>query len=199
MSLLAGTGTAHGLIGPRERQRLWERHILNCAALAPGFDPDSDVVDIGSGAGLPGIPLAIARPDLRLTLVEPLQRRGRWLEQAIRDLQVCNVSLVVGRAESLWGQVRSRYVTARAVARLGTLAAWSLPLLQPRGSLLVIKGASAQAEMEADRQDIVRLGGRRMRVERYGQGLVDPLTIAVRIEVDGAVQPPGAGVPRRQR
>lgn len=188
--LLAGTGIDHGLIGPQERPRLWERHILNCAVTAPGFAPEADVLDIGSGAGLPGIALAIARPDLQVTLVEPLQRRGKWLEQATHDLGLTNVSLTVGRAESLWGTVRTRHVTARAVARLSMLARWCLPLLQPMGSLLVIKGATANTELEADGEDIAKMGGRRMRIEQYGLGVVDPPTVVARIEVDEAIQPP---------
>ena len=187
--LLAGTGIDHGLLGPRERPRVWERHILNCAVIAPGFTSEADVLDVGSGAGLPGIVLAIARPDLHVTLVEPLQRRTIWLQRTISDLRLENVSLRRGRAESLWGDVRSRYVTARAVARLSTVATWCLPLLEPGGSLLVMKGATAEAELAVDRPEIERLGGRRMRVEAYGVGLVDPPSLVVRIEVDRAIQP----------
>ncbi|MGB8379676.1 MAG: 16S rRNA (guanine(527)-N(7))-methyltransferase RsmG [Dermatophilaceae bacterium] len=186
--LLAGTGIDHGLLGPRERPRVWERHILNCAVIAHGFTSEADVLDVGSGAGLPGVVLAIARPDLHVTLVEPLQRRTSWLQRTISDLRLENVSLRRGRAESLWGDVRGRYVTARAVARLSTVSMWCLPLLEPGGSLLVMKGATAEAELAVDRPEIECLGGRRMRVEAYGIGLVDPPSLVVRIEVDRAIQ-----------
>ena len=187
--LLAGTGIDHGLLGPRERPRLWERHILNCAVIAPGFTREADVSDVGSGAGASGdcpgnCPSRSARH-----LVEPLQRRTIWLQRTISDLRLDNVSLRRARAESLWGEVRGRYATARAVARLSTVAMWCLPLLEPGGSLLVMKGATAEAELAGDRPEIERLGGRRMRVEAYGVGLVSPPSLVVRIEVDRASQP----------
>jgi len=188
--LLADTGIEHGLLGPREAPRLWDRHVMNCAVIAPGFAPDSDVLDVGSGAGFPGLVLAIARPDLRIGLIEPLQRRARWLQRTIGDLALSNVVLHNGRADSLWGKIRARHATARAVAPLGTLAMWCLPLLEAGGSLLALKGENVAAELSADRRDIERLGGRRLRIESYGLGLVDPPALAVRIEVDEAVQPP---------
>ncbi len=114
---LADTGIAHGLIGPREAPRLWDRHVLNCAVTHPAFTAGARVADIGSGAGLPGIPLAIARPDLQLVLVEPLLRRTVWLTDTVAALGLTNVEVHRGRAESLWGVARFRHVTARAVAR----------------------------------------------------------------------------------
>ena len=122
MALLADTGISHGLIGPREAPRLWDRHVLNSAVVQPVFAEGARVADIGSGAGLPGIPLAIARPDLRMVLVEPLQRRTIWLTSTIQVLGLTNVEVHRGRAESLWGAERFRHVTARAVARTGELA-----------------------------------------------------------------------------
>ena len=150
VALLADTGIAHGLIGPREAPRLWDRHVLNSAVAAPVFDPDARVADIGSGAGLPGIPLAIVRPDLHVTLVEPLLRRTVWLTAAIDELGLTNVDVHRGRAESLWGETRFRHVTARAVARTGELARLTLPLLEARGSLHALKGGQADEELEAD-------------------------------------------------
>ena len=119
VALLADTGISHGLIGPREAPRLWDRHVLNSAVVQPVFAEGARVADIGSGAGLPGIPLAIARPDLQMVLVEPLLRRTTWLTSTIEALGLTNVEVHRGRAESLWGAERFRHVTARAVARTG--------------------------------------------------------------------------------
>lgn len=138
--LLATTGVTHGLIGPREVLRLWDRHILNCALVEEYIPTGSRVIDVGSGAGLPGLALAIARPDLDVLLVEPMLRRTTWLAAAITDLGLSNARVHRGRAESLWGVESSPVVTARAVARLDELAAWCLPLVQPGGILLALKG-----------------------------------------------------------
>jgi 16S rRNA (guanine527-N7)-methyltransferase len=147
---LAGAAVERGLIGPHETDRLWERHLLNCAAIAALIPPGSQVVDVGSGAGLPGIVLAIARPDLRITLVEPMLRRTTFLEAVIADLALGAVEVRRARAEELAKPpVRADVVTARAVAPVDRLAAISGPLLRPAGQLLAIKGTSVAAEVAA--------------------------------------------------
>lgn len=154
--LLATTGISHGLIGPREAPRLWERHLVNCALLEPLVEYGSTVVDIGSGAGLPGLVLAIVRPDLQLHLVEPLLRRTTWLESAIADLGLTNVTVHRGRAEEM--SLLAPVVTARAVASLDKLVTWSFPLLRPGGRLLALKGAAAQTELEQAQEMLTRAG-----------------------------------------
>ena len=146
--LLAGPGVERGLLGPREVERIWERHILNSAAVAELLDGPERVVDIGSGAGLPGVPLAIARGDIRVTLVEPMLRRTEFLDQVVADLGI-QVTVIRGRAEA--PAVRAAAggadaVTSRAVAGLEKLTEWSLPLLRPGGRMLAIKGEQAEAE-----------------------------------------------------
>jgi 16S rRNA (guanine527-N7)-methyltransferase len=192
VALLADTGITHGLIGPREAPRLWDRHVLNSAVVEPAFSEGARVADIGSGAGLPGIPLAIARPDLQLVLVEPLLRRTVWLTSTIEELGLTNVEVHRGRAESLWGAQRFRHVTARAVARTGELARITLPLLSDGGSLQALKGESAGVELDEDADLLRSLGASRWSVSRYGAGIVDPETVVVSVEVDAAVDAPDA-------
>ena len=150
--LLAGEGTVRGLIGPREVPRLWDRHLLNSAALAGLVPEGARVVDVGSGAGLPGIPLALVRPDLAVPLLEPLARRVTFLDECVGALALPNVTVVRGRAEE--GPVRRELggadvVVARAVAPLERLAGWCLPLLRSGGRLLAVKGSSAAHELAA--------------------------------------------------
>lgn len=147
--LLATTGIAHGLIGPREAPRLWDRHILNCAVIESLLPHRSRVIDIGSGAGLPGLVLAIARPDLQITLIEPLKRRTVWLDHAVAELGLTQVHVLHGRAEEFGGRLQAPIVTARAVARLDQLCRWSWPLLPVGGRLLALKGQSAPSELAA--------------------------------------------------
>lgn len=173
---LVDTGVQRGLLGPREAPRVWERHVLNCAVVAELVPDGARVVDVGSGAGLPGIPLALARPDLKIVLVEPLARRVQWLHQVIDDLGL-EIAVERGRAEE--AVVRRRWkgadvVTARAVAPLARLAGWSLPLLRVGGHMLAVKGAGATAEIERDAAAVRRLGGGPPRIERCGVGVVDP-------------------------
>ena len=149
--LLADAGVVRGLIGPREVPRLWERHLMNCALLAQAIPADASVCDIGSGAGLPGVVVAIARPDLDVTLVEPLLRRTTFLEEAVQALGLTNVSVVRGRAEELAGGRRYDVVTSRAVAPLDRLLSWSMPLVVPSGAMVAMKGASAREEIEEHR------------------------------------------------
>ncbi len=146
--LLATEGVTRGLLGPREVTRLWSRHIFNCAALAPLVPSAAAVYDVGSGAGLPGLVLAIARPDVTVTLVEPLLRRTVFLEEAVSALPVLNATVLRTRAEQLHGSRAADVVTARAVAGLDRLASWCLPLLREGGELLALKGARATEELE---------------------------------------------------
>ena len=150
--LLATEGTVRGLVGPREVARIWERHLLNSAAIASLVDPGVRVVDVGSGAGLPGIPLALARPDLAVTLLEPLARRVAFLTECVERLGLERVTVVRGRAEE--GPIRRQLggadvVTARAVAPLDKLVGWCLPLLRAGGVLLAMKGSTAAEELAA--------------------------------------------------
>lgn len=145
--LLANEGIAWGLLGPREADRLWERHILNSIAIADLVPEGSEVVDVGSGAGLPGIPLAILRPDLRITLLEPLLRRANFLTQAVDNLGISDrVAVERGRAEDYEGAFD--VVTCRAVANLSKLVPWVVPLLGAHGEILALKGSSAAHEVE---------------------------------------------------
>ena len=187
VAMLADTGISHGLIGPREAPRLWDRHVLNSAVVAPAFTADAAVADLGSGAGLPGIPLAIARPDLQVTLVEPLLRRTVWLTATVAELDLDNVEVRRGRAESLWGQHRFRHVTARAVARIAELGRIGLPLVEAGGSLVALKGENGAAEVDEDAALLSSLGASRWSVRRFGAGLVAPETVVVTIEVDSVV------------
>jgi 16S rRNA (guanine527-N7)-methyltransferase len=179
--ILADSGVSHGLVGPREVPRLWERHVLNCAVVECAVPAGAEVIDVGSGAGLPGLALAIARPDVRLHLVEPMLRRTNWLTTTVEELGLDNVAVHRGRAEQFWDQLSAPVVTARAVARLGELARWCLPLLTPGGSLLALKGASALEELEADRAVLRRLGAVSDAIETYGEGIVSPVTTVVRV------------------
>lgn len=156
---LATDGVVRGLIGPREPERLWTRHILNSVAVRSLIDLSASVVDIGSGAGLPGIPLAIARPDLRVVLVEPLERRVTFLLEVVADLGLSTCWVVRGRAEDIVGQCgNADVVTSRAVAPLHRLAAWSAPLARDGGWVLALKGASAAEELERDRAAVAAAG-----------------------------------------
>src|SRR5580765_961510 len=143
---LADSGVVRGLIGPREVPRLWERHLMNCAALAAVLPESATVADVGSGAGLPGLVLAIARPDLQVTLIEPLLRRTTFLEEVSADLGLSNVEVVRGRADALHGARTFDVVTSRAVAPLGRLLEWSMPLVDATGSMIAMKGSSAAEE-----------------------------------------------------
>jgi 16S rRNA (guanine527-N7)-methyltransferase len=181
VGLLAESGVSHGLIGPREVTRLWERHVLNCAVIQEAIALDQMVIDVGSGAGLPGLALAIARPDLDLHLIEPMLRRTNWLSMAVDQLGLTNVTVHRGRAEEFAGKLRAPVVTARALARLSELARWCLPLLLPGGSLLAIKGSSVAEEVESDRAVLRRLGAIDEVIETYGVGIVDQETTVLRV------------------
>jgi 16S rRNA (guanine527-N7)-methyltransferase len=147
VELLATAGVERGLLGPREAPRLWDRHVLNCLALTSLVASGATVADLGSGAGLPGLVLAIGRPDLTVTLVEPLLRRTTFLDEVIDELGLKEVRVVRGRAEDLHGRERFDVVTARALAPLGRLVAWGMPLVSDAGALLAMKGSSAAEEV----------------------------------------------------
>jgi len=167
------------VIGPREVGRLWERHLLNCAVVTPLLPEHAGVADIGSGAGLPGLVWALARSDLAITLVEPMLRRVRFLEEAIGHLELSNVDIVRARAEELHGDRAFDVVTARAVAPLSRLASWCLPLVRPGGMMVAFKGASAADELADASSTISRLAGSPGKLATYGRGVLDTPTRVV--------------------
>jgi len=166
--LLAGPGVERGLVGPREPGRIWNRHLLNCAALTPLLPSGARVVDVGSGAGLPGVVLALRRPDLHVDLVESLRRRTDFLGEVVEELGLGErVRVVRGRVEDpdvVAAVGGAEWVTARAVAPLDRLVAWCLPLLRPGGSLLALKGERAADELTEHGSAVRRSGGTRARV-----------------------------------
>jgi 16S rRNA (guanine527-N7)-methyltransferase len=180
--LLAHEGVDRGLIGPREAPRLWERHLLNCAVLGEVIPQGADVCDIGSGAGLPGLVLALARPDLAVTLVEPLLRRTTFLSEAVERLGLGNVEVVRARAEELHGRLEFSLVTSRAVAPLGRLLDWSMPLVRPGGALVAMKGSSAHEEVDAAAAGFRNHAAGKVEVVTCGDELIDPPTTVVRVE-----------------
>ena len=145
--LLADQGVERGLIGPREPARLWERHLLNSAAVMP-YLPEGLVADVGSGAGLPGMVLAAMDPARDVVLIEPMERRVQWLFEAARACGLSNVRILRGRAEEVAESVEAEVVTARAVAAIDKLVKWCTPLLSPSGCMVLLKGRSAQDEVE---------------------------------------------------
>ncbi|WP_309108684.1 16S rRNA (guanine(527)-N(7))-methyltransferase RsmG [Arthrobacter sp.] len=180
---LATSGMERGLIGPREIPRLWSRHVLNCAVIESEIAQGSHVADVGSGAGLPGLCLAIARPDLDLTLIEPLERRVIWLQEVVDDLGLDNVTVMRTRAELAVGLVKADVVTARAVSALTNLAGLTIPLLDGEGEVVAIKGRSAAEEIEKAAKAIRKLGGVQTSVVMVGQDLLEEPTTVVRIVV----------------
>jgi 16S rRNA (guanine527-N7)-methyltransferase len=175
--LLATEGTLRGLIGPREVPRLWDRHLLNCAVLERLIPEESTVADIGTGAGLPGIVLALVRPDLQVSLVEPLLRRTTFLQEAVDELGVDNATVVRSRAENL---PRASYdvVTSRAVAPLGKLAGWCLPLCAEGGLMLAMKGSSVEDELDASERELEALGAEVWHIHQLGvDELAQPTTV----------------------
>ena len=179
--LLASEGVLRGLIGPREAPRLWERHLLNSAVLAEAIPDGATVCDIGSGAGLPGVVVAIARPGLRVTLVEPLLRRTTFLEEVVGSLGLAEVTVVRGRADSLHGKHTFDVVTSRAVAPLDRLLRWSMPLVAPRGALVAMKGSSVHDEIDAAQHVLSDLGCAPPTVVTLGEGVVHPPTTVARV------------------
>lgn len=179
--LLATEGVVRGLIGPRETPRLWERHLLNCAVLEEQVPSSATVCDVGSGAGLPGLVLAIARPDVEVTLVEPLLRRTTFLDEVVAALGLDRVRVVRGRAEVLHGVASFDVVTSRAVAPLDRLLDWSMPLVAPGGALVALKGAAAAAEIDAAAETLRAWGCAAPTVVQLGVGRLPSTAHAVRV------------------
>ena len=183
--LLTGPAVVRGLIGPREADRIWDRHLLNSAALAELLPVGARLVDVGSGAGLPGLALACARSDLRIDLVDTLSRRTVFLEEAVTSLGLQDrVRVVTGRAEDVTVRAEvgaAQWVTARAVAPLDRLVRWCLPLLESGGVLLAIKGRQAEAEVATHARAIHRAGGTMVDVVLCGMGVLMEPTRVVRV------------------
>jgi len=202
-ALLATDGVVRGLIGPREGPRLWERHLLNCAVLGELVPAGASVCDIGSGAGLPGIVLAIARPDLSVTLVEPLLRRTTFLQEVVTTLGLDRVEVHRARAEALHGSRRFEVVTSRAVAPLERLLDWSMPLVSPAGAMVAMKGSSVTEEVEAAAEALRRLGCATPEIHSLGVDLTDSPTTAIRVAwADPArvrLARPDRSAPKRRR
>lgn len=188
-ALLADAGTVRGLIGPREVPRLWDRHLLNCAVLTDLVPVGASVCDVGSGAGLPGLVMAIRRPDLQVTLVEPLLRRTTFLDEAVRELGLANVEVIRARAEALHGVREFDVVTSRAVAGLEKLASWSVPLTRVGGEVVAMKGERAEAEVEEARDALRAWGAGEVEVVRLGEDVLAEATTVVRIPVLARARP----------
>ena len=198
--LLATDGVTRGLIGPRETERLWDRHLLNCAVVAELLPERGSLVDIGSGAGLPGLVLAMLRPSLEVTLLEPLLRRSVFLEECVAQLGLANATVLRARAEDkAAARVRADVATARAVAPLGRLAGWAAPLLRPGGQLLAIKGQSAADELAAARPVLSRLGVRSAEVLQAGHGRVVSATTVIRVVMEAHGREERASAQRSRR
>ena len=179
--LLAGVGVERGVIGPNEVPRVWERHLLNSAVVAELVPPGYSLVDLGSGAGLPGIVLAMLLPDNEVVLLEPMLRRATFLEECVAELGLGNARVVRARAEQMAGKLAVDVVTARAVAPLDRLAALAVRLLKPGGIVLAVKGAKASAEVRDAKAALDRLGLRDAEVLVVGSGKVDPAATVVRL------------------
>jgi 16S rRNA (guanine527-N7)-methyltransferase len=180
-ALLADPGTEQGLIGPREAARLWDRHLLNCAAVAELVPHPCTMIDLGSGAGLPGVVLAMLLPDSDIVLLEPMARRAAFLEECVRVLGLGNAAVRCARAEEMTGQLAADVVTARAVAPMKRLAGLALGLVRPGGVVLAIKGAGAAQELQEARPVLSRLGVRDVELLEAGRGKVSPPPTVIRV------------------
>jgi len=181
--ILAARGVEQGLIGPREVPRLWDRHLLNCAVVAELIDDRcGTLVDIGSGAGLPGLVLAMVLPEVAVTLLEPMERRCRFLAECVTELGLSNASVLRGRAEdaAVKAALHADVVTARAVAPLPRLAELAMGVIRPGGMVLAIKGRTAADELMNAEPGLRRLGARSAEVVQAGHGKVVPATTVVR-------------------
>ncbi|CAH0217854.1 Ribosomal RNA small subunit methyltransferase G [Microbacterium sp. Bi121] len=177
---LAAQGEERGLIGPLELPRLWTRHVLNSAIAAPLFH--GSAADIGSGAGLPGVVLAIARPDVTWALIEPMERRVTWLTEQVDELGLSNVTVIRARAEEVVPK-QFDVVTARAVSALRTLLPWTAPLVRDGGELVLLKGQNASAEIEAAAKQLKKYRLSDVRVDVLGEGVLAETTRVVRAKV----------------
>lgn len=181
VQLLAGPGVIRGLLGPREVPRLWTRHVLNCAAVADLVPRPSALIDLGSGAGLPGIVLALLLPDVEVTLLERMERRSLFLDECVQELGLRNAQVYRATAEEVAGKLAADVVTARAVAPLDRLAGLAAGLVRPGGLILAVKGAAAEEEVAQARPVLRRLGMRDVAVVRAGDGKVDRAATVVRM------------------
>ena len=173
---LAKRGEMLGLIGPLEVPRLWTRHLLNSAVLAPLIGEGARVADIGTGGGMPGLVLAIVRPDAHFDLIEPMERRCVWLSEQVETLGLENVTVQRGRAEEFHGAFEVDQVTARAVTALRKLVPLTAPLLANGGEMLFLKGASVDAEIQAAQKTLAKYRVQDPRVEVLGEGVLDEST-----------------------
>ncbi|TFB49848.1 16S rRNA (guanine(527)-N(7))-methyltransferase RsmG [Cryobacterium tagatosivorans] len=180
---LADQGEIRGLIGPLELPRLWSRHILNCAIVAPLLRPGV-VGDVGSGAGLPGLVLAIARPDVSFVLIEPMERRVAWLNDQVGALGLENTTVLRARAEDVRLERPLDQVTARAVSAFRTLIPLTAPLLRPGGEMVLMKGAGAQGEIDAAAKAIRKYRLSNVEVITLGEGVLQEVTRVIRATVD---------------
>ncbi|MCI4659234.1 16S rRNA (guanine(527)-N(7))-methyltransferase RsmG [Cryobacterium zhongshanensis] len=180
---LASQGEERGLIGPLELPRLWSRHILNCAIMAPLLRPGL-VGDVGSGAGLPGLVLAIMRPDVEFVLIEPMERRVAWLTEQVAELGLANTSVIRARAEDVHLPQALDQVTARAVSAFRTLIPLTAPLVKAGGELVLMKGAGAPGEISAATKEIRRFHLSNVEVITLGEGVLQDVTRVIRATVD---------------
>ncbi|MDP4746384.1 MAG: 16S rRNA (guanine(527)-N(7))-methyltransferase RsmG [Candidatus Nanopelagicales bacterium] len=175
VQILGQEAVLQGLLGPREIDRIWDRHILNCAALNELIPQAKSIIDIGSGAGLPGIVLAIMNPSTHVILVEPMQRRTDFLNDVKKQLNLENVEIIRGRAENQ--KIQAQVVTSRAVAPLNKLLAWSLPLVEKGGKVLAIKGEKAQSELEEAQKELNLLKNTTASIKTCGLALDLSVTV----------------------
>lgn len=201
---LADDGVVRGLIGPREVPRLWDRHLVNCGLLHRAIESGASVADVGTGAGLPGLVLGIARPDLEVTLIEPLLRRTTFLEEVVAELGLDNVEVHRGRADSLHERRRFGVVTSRAVAPLERLADWCMPLVAPEGRMLALKGSSAESEVASCSAVLVRKGAALPEVETIDEAGAESITVvsvrwASRSAIVWGARSRSGSTPRRPR
>lgn len=169
-------GETLGLIGPLEAPRIWTRHVLNSAVLAPLITAGGSVADIGTGGGLPGLVLAIVRPDAQFKLVEPMERRCAWLSEQVETLGLRNVEVLRGRAEEFHGQFSVDQITARAVTALKKLVPLTAPLVKPGGQMLFLKGASVEAEIDGAEKILRKFSVHDINVQTLGEGLLEETT-----------------------
>jgi len=195
--LLAGPGVERGVLGPGETERIWDRHLLNCAVVAELVPSSGELVDIGSGAGLPGIVLAMVLPDVHVVLVESMTRRTTFLAECVEALALNNVDVRTGRAEDMAGRLTADVVTARAVARLDRLAVLAAGVAKPGGLVLAMKGAAAAAEVAEAGPVLRRLGATGVEIVSAGAGLLSEPTTIVRFRTSRDPQRAGGSTRAR--
>jgi 16S rRNA (guanine527-N7)-methyltransferase len=199
--LLTDVGTERGIVGPAEAARIWDRHLLNCGVISRLIPARCSLVDLGSGAGLPGIVLAILLPHARVTLVEPMARRAEFLGECVTALDLQNASVLRGRGEELAGKLSADVVTSRAVAPLDRLAGLCAGLARSGGRVLAMKGATASAELARARPELARLGiaDARVEVARSPDGVVSATVVTFTVPAPLRARPGRPGSSRRGR